>query len=204
MYTILHENLKKVALGSKFLKEHEEISMEIKNYILAKLSKGKIVKLIFICTHNSRRSHIGQILAWACAEFFEIKGIEFYSGGTEATAFHPNAIHALERFGFKIKVIKEGSNPHYEVFLDDSKSLVAFSKIYQDKTNPQEGFAAILVCDDTAENCPIVHGAEKRFKLTYTDPKAFDGTTQAEEKYYEKVLEILRDLIHIFSELKRS
>lgn len=203
MFSKLKENIQKAIQENFILEEHKRVLEEISAYISEKQSKNQIVKLVFICTHNSRRSHIGQFVAYACSVFFGVNNIEFYSGGTEATAFHPNAIRALRQFGFEVKQIEESNNPKYEVKIgEDSPSLIAFSKVYNHAENPKEGFAAIMVCDDAAENCPVVFGAERRFKLTYSDPKAFDNTKMVEEKYYEKVIEILGDMIYLFQSLK--
>ncbi len=205
MFSELKKNLQILLQNSSISDEHKKILESLKSYIQEKHSKNQTVKLIFICTHNSRRSHIAQLVGYACSIYFEINHIEFYSGGTEATAFHPNAIAALRKFGFQIKQLDEQTNPKYEVSVgEEHPSLICFSKVYQDSENPKEHFAAIMVCDDAAENCPIVYGAEKRFKLTYTDPKSFDNTTLAEEKYYEKVIEISKDMIYLFQCLKKE
>lgn len=38
--------------------------------------------LIFICTHNSRRSHMRQMWAMAAVTYYGISGVFGYSGGT--------------------------------------------------------------------------------------------------------------------------
>lgn len=201
----LQENIQKAIQNISVSDDHKETLEQIRYYIQDKHSKAQTTKLVFICTHNSRRSHIGQCVAYACSVFFGVNNIEFYSGGTEATAFHPNAIRALRQFGFQIQQLEQSSNPKYEIKIgDEYPSLIAFSKVYTHTENPKDGFAAIMVCDDAAENCPVVYGAEKRFKLTYTDPKVFDNTSSEEEKYYEKVIEILNDMIYLFLPLKKA
>ncbi|MCX7998556.1 MAG: hypothetical protein N3A69_06315 [Leptospiraceae bacterium] len=204
LYDKLKQNLELSLQNKDLNNEHKEVLDQLKAYIQTKLQNKEVSKLVFICTHNSRRSHISQFLAWAYSLFFDLKDIEFYSGGTEATAPHPNAMQALEDFGFQIRKLETGVNTKYEVYAgSEIPPLTAFSKIYNHPMNPKEGFAAIMVCDDAAENCPIVYGAEAKFKLTYRDPKIFDNTEQARTKYYEKVLEIALDMAYLFSELKK-
>ena len=58
---------------------------------------GRPAGLIFICTHNSRRSQLAQVWAGTAARVFGIAGVETFSGGTEVTAFNPRAIAAAER-----------------------------------------------------------------------------------------------------------
>ncbi len=69
-------------------------------------------QLIFICTHNSRRSHFCQIWSVVLAHYLKISNVRSFSGGTEATAFNPRAVAAMERAGFKIEKT-EDKNPKY-------------------------------------------------------------------------------------------
>ena len=64
------------------------------NYIVKSLKQDGTADLMFICTHNSRRSHFGQIWAAAAAHHLQIAGVTTYSAGTEAAAFNPRAIAA--------------------------------------------------------------------------------------------------------------
>ena len=82
-------------------------------FVQTKLKTEKKVSLIYICTHNSRRSHMGQVWALAAAEYYGIKGVSAYSGGLEVTAFNVNAVKALNDAGFKITEKTKGTNPNY-------------------------------------------------------------------------------------------
>lgn len=93
------------------------------------MKAGEKAELIFICTHNSRRSHIAQVWAQTAATYYNVPNVVAYSGGTEATAFNPRAVKAMEEAGFKITKTTEGTNPVYEVrFSDDATFIKAFSK----------------------------------------------------------------------------
>ncbi len=172
-------------------------------FIEKKRKAGEPVTLNFICTHNSRRSHIAQLWAQAAAHYYGINNVSCFSGGTEATAFNPRAVKAMEEAGFVIKMTKDGNNPIYEVhFSDAAKPVIAFSKKYDDPFNHNQDFAAIMTCSHADENCPLVIGASGRIALTYDDPKEFDGTNLEATKYTERVHQIGREISYAFSQVK--
>lgn len=179
------------------------ILIELTDFLSQKLKLNHTINLNFICTHNSRRSHISQIWAQAAAQYYGVNGVQCYSGGTEATAFNPRAVKAMQDAGFDIQVLKDGPNPVYKVkFSTDASPLTVFSKKYDDDFNPKKDFAAIMTCSHADENCPLVLGATKRIALTYNDPKDFDGTPQEAAKYSERVHEIGREILYAFSLVK--
>lgn len=172
------------------------------DYILSKLEKNETAKLNFICTHNSRRSHLAQIWTAVAANYYGIQNIETYSGGTEATAFNPRAVAALERAGFKVEN-PGGDNPNYRVYFDDeSAPLTCFSKTYDDPVNPGKEFAAVMTCSDADENCPFVPGAEFRIPITYRDPKESDGTEREANVYDERCKQIGTEMFYMVSLVK--
>ncbi len=150
------------------------------------------VELIFICTHNSRRSHMGQIWAQAAAYHHGLDHIRTYSGGTEATAFNPRAVAALRGLGVGLSTeAPDAANPLYRVELQpDHAPSTATSKVYSDAMNPQSGFAAVMTCSDADEACPLVFGAAARFALPYIDPKVADGTDEEAATYRERAEQI--------------
>ena len=171
-------------------------------YISDKVKEIKEVNLTFICTHNSRRSHLTQIWAQTAAEYFEIPNVECFSGGTEATAFNPRAVKAIRDSGFKVEQLDESENPVYLVYYSDNKEpLKCFSKVYSDDFNPNENFAAVMTCSDADENCPVVFGAESRFPIRYDDPKEFDGTELEKIKYRERFEQIGIEMLFVFSKI---
>jgi arsenate reductase (thioredoxin) len=172
-------------------------------YVKMKSNAGKPARLTFICTHNSRRSHIAQVWAQTAAAYYGIENVNCFSGGTEATAFNPRAVKALRDAGFKIIRLDESGNPRYEVrYADHHLPLVAFSKVYSDPFNPPNEFAAVMTCSHADQNCPLVTGTEKRISLPFDDPKDFDGTALEEKKYHERVLEIGREISYAFSRIR--
>lgn len=193
----LTNDFKTIARDRKILLE------KIADYMTTKRKANKPVNLIYICTHNSRRSHFGQIWAKVASDYYGITGVNTFSGGTEATAFSSHAINALKRVGFTIKPINIEKNTHYHVVYDDQqKPIESFSKVYDDPANPQTGFAAIMTCGEAEENCPFIPGVELRIGTTYDDPKAFDNTLQQDAKYDERCRQIALETLYVFSKVK--
>lgn len=178
---------------------------DLTEYIDSKGRSGEPANLIFICTHNSRRSHIAQIWAQTAACFYGAGFVNCFSGGTEATAFNSRAVIAMQEAGFKIKEEREGDNPIYAVsFSEEAPAIKAFSKKYDDSFNAATPFAAIMTCSHADENCPFIPGAEKRISITYDDPKEYDGTEMEEIKYRERVREIGREMLFVFERLNKG
>jgi len=171
-------------------------------YIQSKISSQQELRLNFICTHNSRRSHLSQVWAQAIASHFELKNVFCYSGGTAATALFPMVAKTLEKSGFKVRVISDGINPVYSIKYDKNEHpIIGFSKTYDDNFNPKSEFSAIMTCSHADANCPFIAGAEKRIPITYGDPKEFDGTPKQEAKYQECSLQIATEFFHVFSKI---
>ena len=172
------------------------------NYLQLKVSNDQEIRLNFICTHNSRRSHLFQIWAQTLALYFNIKDVFCYSGGTEATALFPVVAKTLKDQGFKIQVISESNNPVYAIkYAVNEHPVIGFSKIYEDNFNPQTDFTAIMTCSQADIGCPYISGASERFSIPFDDPKVFDNAAEQAEKYREKSLQIATDLYYIFSQL---
>lgn len=172
-------------------------------YCRKKLEAGEPLRLHFICTHNSRRSQMAQAWAGAMAYTFGIP-IEVFSGGTEVTAFHPNAVGALENCGFEI-ARGAGNNPIYQIkYAPDQPPLEMFSKVIHHPSNPTQGFVAVLTCTDADEACPIVSGAEFRWRLPYIDPKIADGTPEELSAYHSTCLTIATEWLYVFLKLTRG
>ena len=190
-----------------FEKEFETISEarrhklnELSKYICEKQLDEKSTHLNVICTHNSRRSHIGQIWLSAAAAHYKVKNIYTFSGGTEATAFNPRSVAALKRAGFEVVTSQDNNNPTYFATYGFSHTpLKMFSKKYEHEENPNQNFAAIMVCSSADEGCPIVVGAEERFSLTFDDPKEYDNTNLETEKYDERVRQIGREMWYVMA-----
>jgi arsenate reductase len=183
--------------------ERKEVVHPLIEYVQTKIDTQQPIRLNFICTHNSRRSHLSQIWAQTMAFHFSIKNVFCYSGGTEATAMFPKVGETLTNQGFKIQQLSIGNNPVYAVkYEGDESAIICFSKTFDDAFNPNSEFAAIMTCSSADAGCPFIAGAEKRLPIRYDDPKAFDGTNLMDAKYAERSLEIASEMYYIFSKIK--
>ena len=183
--------------------ERKQALQPLIDYIQIKVTENKNANLNFICTHNSRRSHLSQVWAQAAAHFYQLKNVYCYSGGTESTALFPMAAKTLEQAGFKLEVLSEGKNPVYAIkYAENEHPIVGFSKTFDHPFNPKSEFAAIMTCSDADANCPFIPGAEKRIPVKYDDPKAFDNTPQQAEKYEERSNQIAAEMLYVFSKVK--
>lgn len=177
----------------------ERLSEFIRNHV----TSGSSSNLVFICTHNSRRSHMSQLWAQAAAYFYGVPDVRCFSGGTEATAFNPRAVAAMRKAGFDIREVQPGNNPVYEVrFASETESVTAFSKTFSDPFNPQRDFAAVMTCSDADEACPFVPGTSLRVAIPYEDPKKADGTPDEERRYDERCRQIATEMFYLMSRVK--
>lgn len=202
MFENLSKTIKSVA-EIPVSQERKEILNALVDYIQSKVTNHEEVRLNFICTHNSRRSHLSQIWAQTMAFHFGIKNVFCYSGGTEATAMFSKVGETLQNQGFQIERLSEERNPVYAVKFDvNEHSLICFSKVFDAAFNPQSHFAAIMTCSQADEGCPFIAGAEKRLPIRYDDPKAFDGTEFMNAKYAERSIEIASEMHYVFAQIK--
>lgn len=182
--------------------ERKEVLQPLIDYVQNKVNSKEEIRLNFICTHNSRRSHLSQIWAQTMAFQFGIKNVFCYSGGTETTAMFSKIGETLVSQGFKIQKLSETQNPVYAVkFAENQQPIICFSKTFDDSFNPKSEFAAIMTCSSADEGCPFIAGAEKRLPIRYNDPKEFDGTELMNEKYAERSLEIASEMYYVFSKI---
>ena len=194
------KNISKISVSE----ERKEVLQPLVNFIQDKVNNNEEIRLNFICTHNSRRSHLSQIWAQTMAFQFGIRNVFCYSGGTEATTMFPKVGETLVNQGFEIQQLSENENPVYAIkFSDNESPIIGFSKTYFDAFNPKTNFGAIMTCNNADEGCPMVFGTEARFPIKYDDPKAFDDTEVMNEKYAERSLEIASEMYFVFSQIKK-
>lgn len=192
---------KRISEFDQISAERKELLEKIATYINTKRLQNKTANLVYICIHNSRRSHFGQVAGSLAANYYGTK-VNTFSGGTEVTAFNPNAIAALRNCGLIVQAQDESNNPHQHVYYKNILIADCFSKIYDHPTNPTENFAAIMTCGEAEQNCPFIPTAEMKISTTYDDPKSSDGTGQEETVYGARFAQILRESLYVFSLVK--
>lgn len=182
--------------------DRKEILEPLIIFIQQKVNDSKEINLNFICTHNSRRSHLAQVWAQAAASFFTIPKVHCYSGGTETTALFPKVAEILKEQGFTVFSITDTANPVYVIrYNDNSHPVMGFSKKYDSPFNPVSEFAAIMTCSQADGGCPFIPGAEKRIPITFEDPKVSDNTPEQASVYTERSLQIAEEMFYVFSKI---
>ncbi len=202
----LNEKIEELVKGistSAISESRRETLQPLVDFIAGKAKTQEAIRINFICTHNSRRSHLSQVWAQTMAYHFDIRNVSCYSGGTEATALFPKVAETLQNSGFDVQVLSQGDNPVYSIkYSENEHPVIGFSKKLDDDFNPATGFAAVMTCSQADEGCPFVAGAEQRIPVTFEDPKAFDNTPQQAEKYHERSVQIATEMFYVFSQVK--
>ena len=174
----------------------------IREELIQRLKQDQKIDLVFICTHNSRRSIFSQIWAHTIAKHYGYDSINTYSGGTQSTEIYKSVISMLRANGFIIEKTAKQVNPEYQIkYAENEAPITCFSKTFDSPINPQTDFYAIMTCSDADENCPFVSGAKSKFSLNYEDPKLFDNTSQEASKYLERSIQIATEMKYLFLDL---
>jgi arsenate reductase len=176
---------------------------DIARFVVEQRKEHQPANLLFVCTSNSRRSHMAQVWAQIASYYFQVDSVFTFSGGTEQTRVHSNALEALKRAGMEIYSNNQGDNPLR--YISISKTInpwAIFSKEYTNATNPSTNFAAIMVCTEADKACPYVNGALSRIGMPYQDPKEFDNSPNCAAKYDERCRQIAREMFYVFSKVK--
>ena len=174
------------------------------SHLQDRIDHKKPLQFNFICTHNSRRSHLAQIWFQAMADYYKIVGITCFSGGTESTAVYKEVVNTLKNVGYKITwANNEDANPRYHIAYSEKEApIIGFSKEYDHPFNPSKDFVAVMTCGHADENCPMILGADQRIALTYEDPKISDGTSMEQETYTARSLQIATEAKYVLSNIK--
>ena len=204
----LNKSLKKYAATvttefDKISEERKKVLVELATFILENKTKTNKAVLTFICTSNSRRSHIAQLWMQTASIYYGIDSLTTFSGGTEATEVNIRAVNALKRAGFSITRPASALNSPYMVNAGVGlDNWVIYSKKYDNFQNPKANFIAVMVCSDADKSCPVVSGANGRIGLPYEDPKYYDNTPSEQQKYDETCRLIARELFFVCDYVK--
>ena len=203
MYKHLAETIRGILSARTLNEERKTILQPLIGFVQQKASSGTDINLNFICTHNSRRSHLAQVWAQVASAYFNIPNVYCYSGGTEETALFPKVAETLVNQGFAVFKIAETDHPIYAIkYNDDALPIIGFSKKYDSPFNPASAFAAIMTCSQADDGCPFIAGAEKRIPITFEDPKISDGTPEQAQVYAGRSLQIAQEMFYVFSMIK--
>ncbi|BDD11434.1 arsenate reductase (plasmid) [Fulvitalea axinellae] len=193
--------LELAAVPANRVSEIERLAESIKSTLRIR----DFVNLSFICTHNSRRSHIAQVWAGALAVHFgfDEKRIRTFSGGTVITVPNVRVISGLRRAGFEVDPITCSKGPAYLVtFAPDYPPIKLYSKLYDDPSNPKQDFYAIITCQEANKACPAGIGTDHRSLLKYEDPQRYDDTPLEDIMYDKCIREIGREMYLLMSKVR--
>jgi arsenate reductase (thioredoxin) len=198
---------------------HREAGQALADWIVKNYKPGRPLHVSVICTGNSRRSILGATMGNIAAAYYGLPEIRFHSGGTAPSAFNPRTIAALREIGVEVEPTGEQAprgepstaNPVYRVRWgqpggpsDPALEATEFSKTYFDRSNPQDGFAALMVCSEADEGCPFVKGASLRISMPYLDPKIYDGGAYEPLKYAERRDDMGRLMLSVLMQASRK
>ncbi|ADQ18147.1 protein tyrosine phosphatase [Leadbetterella byssophila DSM 17132] len=204
MYPALSETIQQLEWEKINNDERKSTLQPLIDFIQLKINSKQQININFICTHNSRRSHLSQVWAQVAASHFGIENVICYSGGTEETALFPKVAETLSDQGFNIFKINDGSNPVYAIkYSDNSPPIIGFSKKYDNPFNPVSAFVAIMTCSQADGGCPFIAGAEKRIPITFEDPKISDNTSEQTKIYSKRSLQIASEMFYVFSKITK-
>ncbi|MDQ3447817.1 MAG: arsenate reductase ArsC [Chloroflexota bacterium] len=120
------------------------------------------IRVLFVCTHNSARSVMAEIL-------LRHKGrddFEVSSAGTEPGQVRPLTLRILQEGGFDTSGLRSKS---VNEFLGQSFDYV------------------ITVCDQARQTCPVFPGSGQSLHWGYEDPAEASGTEEEQLAVYRRV-----------------
>ncbi len=198
----INEKLKKFILDLKIdeiQNERLKIIHKIIKSINQNIMNDSYPNILFVCTHNSRRSQFAEIWSNTMNCIFK-KKIKILSAGIVKTAIHYQFLNALRDVGFKIR--KKGDN-YYLKYSNNYKGIKIYSKTIND-INTNSSLIVINTCSDADINCPSVPNTLERFLLPYEDPKISDNTKFEKTKYQETCKKIASEIFYLFSNIKKQ
>lgn len=175
------------------------------DYLTEIYTKEDVSAVVFVCTHNSRRSLIGELMLALCAEYYSLPPLHTYSAGTEATRLSTQACEALTDIGYEIKIDEstDTSNPiHHFRWSDTMSPHLSFSKKYTHSHLPTSDYCGVMVCNEADAGCPVIQGMAARVSLPYLDPKRMDGTLEQHSAYMRCIREIGREMMWVAHSVK--
>lgn len=131
------------------------------------------ISVLFVCTHNSARSIMGEALLRA-------KGGDDYivaSAGTEVAEVRPLTLRVLQEAG----IPTEGLH----------------SKSVQELMGQRFDYV-ITVCDSARQDCPVLPAEGDRFHWGYPDPSTASGTEDERLEAFRKVFTAMSQRIDLF------
>ena len=142
------------------------------------MKQAKKLKILFLCTGNSCRSHMAE--GWVR----HLKGdvIEPYSAGIETHGLNPNAVKVMAESGVDISAHR-------------SKHVSDLMNIHFDYV--------VTVCKHASENCPIFPGNAEVIHVGFDDPPKLAKEVGTEEQAldcYRRVRDEIKEFVQTLPE----
>src|SRR5437868_2181547 len=136
------------------------------------------VRVLFLCTSNSCRSHMTEGLLGSLGG----RSLEVFSAGSKpAGNVHPLAIAAMEEAGIDIS---KHISKHVDQFAGDKFDYV------------------ITVCDNAREACPNFPNARQQLHWSFDDPAQATGNDEQKLRVFRRVRDEIRHRIRRFLEAR--
>jgi protein-tyrosine-phosphatase len=140
-------------------------------------NKLKPYNILFLCTHNSARSVLGEALATTLSKG---KFIGYSAGSHPGTEINPFARELALEMGYDVKKLRSKS---WDEYAKPDAPIMDF---------------IITVCDDAAdEECPVWSGHPATAHWGFPDPSAVAGTDIEKKKAVKDVMFGLRKRIEL-------
>jgi len=137
-----------------------------------------MIKVLFVCIHNSARSQMAEeLLRKYGGDKFSVE-----SAGLEPGILNPLAVAVLKEEG--IDITKKRTQSVFDVF----KEGKLFSYV-------------VTVCDEgNSQKCPIFPGQTSRIHWSFKDPSGFTGTYEENLAQIRVVKEEIKEAVLAFIE----
>jgi len=173
------------------------------NYIAKSIKADGTADVMFICTHNSRRSHFGQIWAAAAAHHLGIQGVRMIAEHIP----DPILLQQLDTSNKQLRMVNAIDLNNKVMMITagkGAKPVFCFSKTIDHPLNPTADFGAVMTCSSADAACPVVKGANFRVAIPYVDPKVSDGKAEEAATYDERCLQIATEMLWVMQAVKKQ
>ena len=146
--------------------------------------------VVFLCTHNSRRSQYCEVWSKYFSSTYKNK-INFFSAGTLKMKVPKQVYKSFERVGVKVD---ENSSINIETM-----TISPFSKTLTEVKEKE--FISIMTCAESEKSCPVDARSLINLKLFYDDPRRYDNTQEEAEEYDKTSFMIASEINYILKNI---
>ena len=138
------------------------------------------LKILFLCTGNSCRSHLAEgILSAAAGEFLDVQS----AGSKPAGYVHPLGMQVMKEIGIDISAHR---SKHLNDFLEQPVETV------------------ITVCGNADQVCPMFPGQVNRHHWGFDDPAHATGTDEEKLAVFRRVRDEIKKVFEAYAAGRRD